>query len=347
MCAARSESETDSLLNHILRTDLTSFVQKSFGTVSPGDTFSPNWHIEAMCHNLSKVVGGEARRLIISIPPRHLKSICASVALPAWVLGQDPTRRIICVSYAQDLSVKHANDCRTVMNSDWYRRAFSRTKLDSSKNTESEIMTTKRGLRLATSVGGTLTGRGGNFIIIDDPIKPADAMSEAARARVIEWFGSTLLSRLDDKENDAIVLVMQRLHEGDLAGELLKQGGWEHLRLPAIAELEERIEIAPNKFHTRQIGEILHPARESRSVLDEMKRAMGSAAFEAQYQQSPVPPGGNMINWRWFNFFDPTKTRVEEIVISWDTAMKATELSDYSVGTVWGTWTIIGSFCWT
>jgi predicted phage terminase large subunit-like protein len=198
-------------------------------------------------------------------------------------------------------------------------------------------MTTKRGLRLATSVGGTLTGRGGNFIIIDDPIKPADAMSEAARARVIEWFGSTLLSRLDDKENDAIVLVMQRLHEGDLAGELLKQGGWDHLRLPAIAELEERIEIGPsNGFHTRQIGEILHPARESRSVLDEMKRAMGSAAFEAQYQQSPVPPGGNMINWRWFNFFDPTKTKVEEIVISWDTAMKATELSDYSVGTVWG-----------
>jgi predicted phage terminase large subunit-like protein len=336
MCAARSESETGSLLNHILRTDLASFVQKSFGTVSPGDTFSPNWHIEAMCHSLSKVVGGETRRLIISIPPRHLKSICASVALPAWVLGQDPTRRIICVSYAQDLSVKHANDCRTVMNSDWYRRAFSRTKLDSSKNTESEIMTTKRGLRLATSVGGTLTGRGGNFIIIDDPIKPADAMSEAARARVIEWFGSTLLSRLDDKENDAIVLVMQRLHEGDLAGELLKQGGWEHLRLPAIAELEECIEIAPNRFHTRQIGEILHPARESRSVLDEMKQAMGSAAFEAQYQQSPVPPGGNLINWRWFNFFDPTKTRVEEIVISWDTAMKATELSDYSVGTVWG-----------
>jgi hypothetical protein len=244
MCAARNQSETGALLNHILRTDLTGFVQKSFGTVSPGDTFSPNWHIEAMCHSLSKVVGGETRRLIISIPPRHLKSICASVALPAWVLGQDPTRRIICVSYAQDLSVKHANDCRTVMNSDWYRRAFPGTKLDSSKNTESEIMTTKRGLRLATSVGGTLTGRGGNFIIIDDPIKPADAMSEAARARVIEWFGSTLLSRLDDKENDAIVLVMQRLHEGDLAGELLKQGGWEHLRLPAIAELEECIEIA-------------------------------------------------------------------------------------------------------
>ena len=335
MCAARNQSATDALYR-ILRTDLTSFVHKAFGTVSPGDTYAPNWHIEAICHRLSKVVGGATKRLIISIPPRHLKSICASVALPAWVLGHDPTRRIICVSYAQDLSVKHANDCRTVMNSDWYRRAFPRTKLDPSKNTESEIMTTKRGLRLATSVGGTLTGRGGNFIIIDDPIKPADAMSEVARARVIEWFGSTLLSRLDDKENDAIVLVMQRLHEGDLAGELLKQGGWEHLRLPAIAELEERIEIGPDTFHTRQIGEILHPARESRSVLDEMKRAMGSAAFEAQYQQSPVPPGGNMINWRWFNFFDPAQIRVEEIVISWDTAMKATELSDYSVGTVWG-----------
>ena len=129
MCAARSESETGSLLNHILRTDLASFVQKSFGTVSPGDTFSPNWHIEAMCHSLSKVVGGETRRLIISIPPRHLKSICASVALPAWVLGQDPTRRIICVSYSGDLAKKHSNDFRAVLESRWYRSAFPGTRI--------------------------------------------------------------------------------------------------------------------------------------------------------------------------------------------------------------------------
>jgi predicted phage terminase large subunit-like protein len=326
-------------LNAVLRTDLTAFVRKAFGTVSPGDDFSSNWHIEAMCHQLSKIISGETRRLIITIPPRHLKSICTSVALPAFILGHDPTRRIICVSYSQELAVKHANDCRTVMNAGWYRQLFPGTRVDPAKNTETEVMTTRRGFRLSTSVGGTLTGRGGNLIIIDDPIKPADAMSDTTRERLIQWCGTTLLSRLDDKEQDAIILVMQRLHVGDLAGHFLEQGGWAHLNLPSIAEQEERIGIGPGRHHVRKVGDLLHPARESQAVLVAMKAAMGSATFSAQYQQSPVPPGGNMITWGWFNWFDlndPDGPTVDEIVISWDTAMKPTELSDYSVATVWG-----------
>ena len=324
-------------LHAVLRQDLLAFVQKVFGTVSPGARFLPSWHIEALCHELEKVVRGETKRLIITIPPRHLKSICTSVALPAWILGQDPTRRIICVSYAQELAVKHANDCRTVMMSDWYRRVFPHTKVDPAKNTESEVMTTKRGFRLSTSVGGTLTGRGGNLIIIDDPLKPADAMSAAARERHIEWYSTTLISRLDNKEEDAIVVVMQRLHQGDLVGHLLQERGWKHLSLPAIAEIEQQIEIGPGRYHTRQIGDLLHPARESHEVLENIKRGMGSATFAAQYQQAPVPPGGNMIDWSWFCWYEPNNSRkFDQIVISWDTAMKATELSDYSVGTVWG-----------
>jgi hypothetical protein len=139
----------DVLLNAVLRNDFASFVRKAFGTVSPGDGYSRNWHIDAICHELSKVRRGETKRLIITIPPRHLKSICTSVALPAYILGHDPTRRIICVSYSQELAVKHANDCRTVMNSDWYRKVFPGTKVDPGKNTETEVMTTERGFRLA------------------------------------------------------------------------------------------------------------------------------------------------------------------------------------------------------
>jgi len=325
------------VLDAALRRDLVSFVQKVFGTVSPGVPFLPNWHIEAMCHELAKVVSGETKRLIITIPPRHLKSICSSVALPAWVLGHDPTRRVICVSYAQELAVKHGNDCRAVMSSDWYQRLFRGTKIDDAKNTETEIMTTKRGFRLSTSVGGILTGRGGNMIIIDDPLKPADAMSDTARERHIEWYSTTLISRLDNKEEDAIVVVMQRLHEGDLVGHLLQDRGWKHLSLPAIAETEQQIEIGPGQYHTRQIGDVLHPTRESRDVLDNIKTGMGSATFAAQYQQTPVPPGGNMIDWNWFRLYEPNSNRpFEQIVMSWDTAIKATEISDFSVGTVWG-----------
>src|SRR5262249_14213777 len=154
----------------------------------------------------------------------------------AFMLGQDPTKRIICVSYAVDLAVKHANDFRAVLNSTWYQRVFPGTRISRDKNTETETMTTARGYRYSTSLLSTLTGRGADIIILDDPQKPDEALSEAHRKSAAHWFDSTLLSRLDRKSDGVIVLVMQRLHEGDLAGYLLEKGDWHHLKIPAIAE---------------------------------------------------------------------------------------------------------------
>ena len=139
------------------------------------------------------------KRLIITLPPRNLKSISASVAFPAWALGRDPKLRIVCASYSQDLAVKHARDCRVTMEIDWYRRSFPGTRIDPRKNTEAEFMTTAKGYRLSTSVGGTLTGRGGSIVIIDDPLKPADAMSASKREAVKQWYDGTLCTRLDNK----------------------------------------------------------------------------------------------------------------------------------------------------
>src|SRR5262245_1900824 len=276
------------LVRGALRDDFYSFVQASFPIVTPGASFSPNWHIEAMAYALSRVLNGEIKRLIITVPPRSLKSICASVAFPAYVLGHDPTRQIICVSYAEKLAGKHANDCRALMRSPLYGRLFPKTRISSAKDTELEFATTLGGNRLATSVGGTLTGRGGNIIVIDDPMKPQDAYSEAARESVKDWYSNTLLSRLDDKTKDAIVVVMQRLHLDDLVGHLLQQDGWTHLNLPAIAEWEQSVPLGPARSHLRRTGDLLHPNRESRAVLDELKRSMGSLDFAAQYQQEPV-----------------------------------------------------------
>jgi hypothetical protein len=180
------------VLDAILRTDLYTFVQATFPIVSPGAPFAPNWHVEAMAYALTRVLRGEVRRLIITVPPRSLKSICASVAFPAFVLGQDPTRRIICVSYSEALSRKHANDGRALMRSGLYRRVFPGTRISAGKDTELETMTTARGLRLATSVGGTLTGRGGSLLVIDDPLKPQDAHSQAARESLQQWYANTL-----------------------------------------------------------------------------------------------------------------------------------------------------------
>ena len=136
------------LLDRVLRHDLTAFTQRCFQTVAPGSQFLPNWHIEAITYQLERIRRGEIRRLLITIPPRNLKSICASVAFPAFVLGHDPTRRIVCASYSQELAAKHARDCRAVMESAWYRELFPHTRLDPRKNTENEFETTARGLRL-------------------------------------------------------------------------------------------------------------------------------------------------------------------------------------------------------
>jgi hypothetical protein len=220
------------VLQVLLANNLTSFTEFAFGVVRPGIVFKPNWHLEAVTHKLWQVANGEVRRLIVTLPPRNLKSLCASVALPAWFLGHNPSERVVVVSYSDFLARTHANDFRLVVNHPVYQAAFPDMRL--ARDTDREIVTTKRGKRIATSIDGTLTGLGGNLIIIDDPLKPGDAMSESVRTRVIDWYRSTLLSRADDKTAARIVVVMQRVHQDDLAGYLQEQGGFEVLNLPAI-----------------------------------------------------------------------------------------------------------------
>ena len=144
------------------------FWRRFSAPLSPGQIFIPAWHLGAIAYQLERIRCGGIKRLIINMPPRSLKSVTASVAFPAYVLGHDPTRRIICVSYSGDLARKHANDFRAVLQAPWYQTLFQRTRIGQ-KDSETEIELTARGSRLATSVGGTLTGRGGDLIIIDDP----------------------------------------------------------------------------------------------------------------------------------------------------------------------------------
>ncbi len=317
------------VLQALLANNLTSFTEFAFDVVRPGVIFKPNWHFEAVTHKLSQVASGEVRRLIITLPPRTLKSLCASVALPAWFLGRNPSERAIVVSYSDVLARTHANDFRLLVNHPIYQATFPAMCL--ARDTDREITTTKRGKRIATSIDGTLTGLGGNLIIIDDPLKLGDAMSEAVRSRVIEWYRSTLLSRADDKKAARIVLVMQRVHQDDLAGYLQDQGGFEVLNLPAIAQRNETYFLGDGRTYDRQKGELLHPEHEPAHVLIELKREMGSIAFSAQYQQSPVPPGGTIIKRKWLTSYDRIDRQSgDRIIISWDIALSEAETGDYS-----------------
>jgi hypothetical protein len=180
-----------------LRHDFSAFIHRAFLDLNPSTDYLHNWHLDLLAAKLDACRRGTITRLIVCVPPRSLKSHCASVALPAWWLGHDPAAQLLCVSYAQDLADKHARDCRTVMTSEWYGALFPRTRLSRPKQALAELMTTRQGVRLATSVGGVLTGRGADVLIIDDPLKPDEALSDVQRDKVSAWYSHTLYSRLN------------------------------------------------------------------------------------------------------------------------------------------------------
>jgi predicted phage terminase large subunit-like protein len=334
------ENLTRAQYETLLRQDFATFAARCFQDLNPQTELAMNWHLEVIAAKLTAVREGKIRRLIINLPPRHLKSLMASIAFPAWCLGHDPSAQILCVSYAQDLSDKLARDCRSIMLSPWYRQIFP-TRLAPHRQAVQEFITTRQGYRLATSTGGVLTGRGADIILIDDPLKPEEALSEAQRKAANEWYDHTLYSRLNDKRHGAIVIIMQRLHEDDLVGHVLAQEGWEVLSFPGIAEADEvhRIETiwGAQCFRRRQ-GEALHPDREPLETLDRIRRTIGEYNFAGQYQQSPAPLGGGLVKAESFKRYGEKDRpeRFDRIVQSWDTANKATELSDFSVCTTWG-----------
>jgi hypothetical protein len=319
----------------LLRTNFDLFVRRCFMTLNPGSRFLPNWHLEAIAYQLERVKNGQITRLIINMPPRHLKSLTVTVAFSAWLLGLEPWRRIFAVSYGSELSSKHTSDFRSIVHSAWYRRGFQQMQI--ARSLEEEVSTTARGFRKSTSVFGTLTGLGGDLFIIDDPQKPVDAQSDTQRDRLNQWVSNTLKSRLDSKTTGAIIIVMQRVHLNDLSGYLNEQGGWTVLSLPAIAEEDETVQTGEGLFHSRAEGEALHPALESLESLEKLRREIGSEIFAAQYQQCPVPPGGGMIKKPWLRFYDqlPEQTPGSRIIQSWDTAAKEGAHNSYSACTTW------------
>ena len=312
---------------------MAAFSEKTFHEIDNSQKFQRNWHLEVMADYLERCERGEIKRLIINLPPRSLKSLCISIAFPAWLLGRDPSRRIINVSYSSDLSNKWARDARAIMSTDWYQETFPHTRISQKKRSENEFETTKNGYRLSTSIGGVLTGRGGSFIIIDDPLKPQEALSQSRRSHVNEWFANTLYSRLDNKNTGCIVIVMQRLHIEDLVDFVQRHEKWEVLNLPAIAEKDEEFILSNGKKFKRQAGDELNGALESKAILDSIKANIGSYNFSAQYQQQPLPESGNILKWPWFKVYDDIPRHKERnfVIQSWDTAMTEYDGSDYSV----------------
>lgn len=324
------------LTDQMARGDLGVFVAGAFRELHD-EPYLRNWHVEAIAHALMEVEKGTVRRQIITMPPRTMKSFIASICLPAWLLGRNPAEKIICASYAQDLSNDFSFQMRKLMQSEWYCRVFPRTRLDPRKQSTDDIRTTRGGYRFSTSTGGTLTGRGASFIIIDDPIKAKDAHSEVVRENALRWYSGTVASRLNNQRTGRIVVVAQRLHLEDLPGQLMAMGGWQELSLPLVAHQDQQIEVSRDVYCFRSAGCILHEARFSNEDIARLRLELGEQDFEAQYNQRPLPPGGALFKLQWLQRYEerPKDYQVEAIVQSWDTAYEVHEGNDYSVCTTW------------
>jgi predicted phage terminase large subunit-like protein len=311
---------------------LAEFVRQAWPLIEPTTPLQWNWHLDVICEYLEAVAGGEIRRLIVNVPPRSGKSILVSILMPAWLWVRYPASRLVFASYSAALSIDLSVKRRGVVQSPWYQSRWgSRVTMAPDQNLKSEFANTASGRMIATSVDGSVTGRGGSYIVCDDLINPQMAESEAERTTAVRWFDETLGSRLDDKKTGRVVVIEQRTHQADLSGHLLVQGGWEHLCLPA--EFERRTAIVmprTGREVVKQEGELLWPEREGRAELNAARVRLGDYAYQTQYLQLPVARGGNRFRREWFGTFRSIPKRFDRIVQAWDCAFKESQTADYS-----------------
>lgn len=295
--------EGELLYDQYLRHSLSGFTEMAFKVLNPTTAYKHNWHLDAITEYLMAVYNGDIKRLIVNMPPRSLKTISITDAFPAWCLGHDPSLKFITSSYAQDIALKNNVDTRAILESDDYKRVFPGTIIADDQNEKKKFMTTKRGQILATSTGSRVTGEGADYIIVDDPLNPTQAASTLERQSANEYFRQTLISRLNDKSEGRIIVVMQRLHVEDLSGVLLETGMWEHLCLPAIEYQERTISIG-GFTKERKPGDLLHEDREGKQTLETMRLEMGDTAFAGQYLQHPAPIEGAEFKDYWLQWYE-------------------------------------------
>lgn len=286
-----------------------------------------SWHQTEICEALEKVVLGQIQRLIINVPPRSGKTELAVVNFIAWCMGNFPDSEFIHASYAKRLATNNTYQARALMQHEIYAEIFGEPKFAGDSNAKDEFRTEQGGIVYSTGAEGTITGFGagkmrdtfGGAILIDDPHKAGEANSPVMRKNVIDWFSTTMESRKNSPATP-IILIMQRLHDDDLAGFLLKGGNgetWHHINIPAI--------IDDKSFWEEQ-----YPLNDLLRL-----KATDSYRFSSQYMQEPVIRGGNVIKGAYFNLYT-VQPRIVQRMIYADTAQKTKERNDYSVFQLWG-----------
>jgi hypothetical protein len=295
---------------------LREFVRQAWHVVEPSTPFVPGWHIDAITDHLEAISRGHIRNLLINVPPRHMKSLLVSVFWPAWEWITWPERRWLCSSYASSLSIRDSLQCRRLIESPWYQARWGHIfSLTSDQNAKSRFDNNRSGYRLATSVGGSVTGEGGDRIVCDDPHKVDEVVSDSLRKAAIDWWDIAMSTRVNDPKTSAMIIVMQRCHQRDLSGHLLEKGNFEHLCLPAEYEGPSRMTSIGFSDPRTELGELLWPDRFGIKEIADLKISLGSYAAAGQLQQRPSPAGGGIFKRHWFRYFQPAGMNLRPIVV--------------------------------
>lgn len=293
-------------ISTIARIDFAAFARFVFPVIQPGVTFEFNWHIECIGEHLEAMERGELPRLIINLPPRSLKSYLVSQAFPAWVLGRTPSEKFINVSYGASVVEQNALNCHRIIDSALFKEVFPNFKFGTLDRII-HYQSTEGGHYYADTALSSITGIGCNYMLIDDPLKPMEALSDTVRNSTNENIRATLLNRFDDKRIGKACMVMQRLHEDDPTGNLMKDGGWHILKLPG--ETKRRIYVSlktpsgPREWEMPEES-LLFPARLSRLVLDQLRLDMTEYHYAGQILQEPVPLGGGEFKDSWIQYYE-------------------------------------------
>jgi len=285
-------TKQESTIKALGENSLWSFVRLCWHVLEPKTKYVDNWHIEKICESLEAVSRGEIQNLLINIPPRCMKSLLVSVFWPVWQWLHNPGHRFLCASYAQSLSTRDAVKARRLIQSPYFQKYWGdRVQMQEDQNTKNRYDTKQMGYRLATSVGGLGTGEGGDTIIVDDPHNTQGALSERKREETITWWDETMSTRLNDAKTGSKIVVMQRLHEQDLAGHILQQepGEWYHLCLPM------RYEGGADDQRTED-GALLWPEKFPEKEIAKLEIRLGSYGAASQLQMRPGARGGNILN---------------------------------------------------
>ena len=319
------------------------FVKQSWHVVEPGVKFVESWHIETICEHLEAVTQGDIRKLIINIPPRHSKSTIVSVIWPMWEWLAQPDEKFLCASYSGNLSIRDNLKARRLVQSPWYQERWGHMfRLAGDQNAKQRFENDKTGYRLATSVGGTATGEGGSRLILDDPHSAQEAQSDAVRESALEWFVMVWSTRLNDPKKDAMVTIMQRLHERDISGHTLEDiGGWEHLMIPAEWDGVVRKTSLGRYDPRKKEGQLICPERFGEKEITELKQLLGTYGTAGQLQQDPTPSEGGILKASFFNLWphDEGLPPFEYVLQSYDCAFTEKTTGDPTACTVWAVFT--------